>query len=321
MRAGRLLSTLLLLQNRGRLTAEELAAELEVSVRTVYRDIDALSAAGVPVYAERGRGGGYRLVAGFRTRLTGLTDDEAEALLLSGLPGPAAELGLGTAMAAAQLKLRAALPSELAARVGRAERLFHLDAPGWFREAEEVPYLASAAEAVWQERRMWLRYRRWGSVEVEREVDPLGLVLKAGTWYLVATAENRPRIYRVGRILDSTVLDAGFERPAGFDLAEFWQDRLATLAENTHPEHAVVRLSPRGYELLFLLGPAVVRAAHEAAGPPDALGWVRVQLPIESVRHALHDLLRLGAEVEILDPPELRHRMIEVVARLSGMYR
>src|SRR5512141_906336 len=160
MRAGRLVSLLLLLQTRGHLTAEQLARELEVSVRTIYRDVDALSQAGVPIYAERGPLGGIRLVDGYRTPLTGLTDTEAETLFLSGLPGPAAELGLGTVVAAARLKVLAALPPELRARASRISQRFHPDAPGWFQASDSVPHLQTISTAVWEDRRINISYRR-----------------------------------------------------------------------------------------------------------------------------------------------------------------
>src|SRR5512143_4170325 len=160
MRASRLVALLLLLQARGRLTAAELARELEVSVRTVHRDVEALAAAGVPVYAERGPHGGIRLVDGYRTRLTGMTGDEAEALFLAGIPGPAAELGLGTVVAAAQLKVLASLPPEPRTRASRLVERFHLDAGDWFRASQPVPHLAVLSDAVWSSTRIAIDYER-----------------------------------------------------------------------------------------------------------------------------------------------------------------
>src|SRR5215212_7953344 len=199
MRAGRLVSLLLLLQTRGLMTAEQLARELEVSVRTVHRDVEALSEAGVPIYADRGPHGGVRLVEGYRTRLTGMTGEEAEALFLSGLPGPAAELGLGTVVAAARLKVMAALPPELRTRASRLVERFHLDAAGWFQANEPVPLLGPLSEAVWESQRIRVGYDR-GDKTVDRVLEPLGLVLKAGVWYLVAGADGQPRTYRVSRV-------------------------------------------------------------------------------------------------------------------------
>ena len=223
MKASRLISLLLLLQTRGGMTAQELADELEVSVRTVYRDVESLQIAGVPVYSDRGSLGGYRLVDGYRTRLTGLTGDEADALFLAGIPGPAAELGLGSVVAAAELKVLAALPPEISSRVASLRERFHLDAPTWFHGQESVPYLAAVAAAVWDDRRLQIRYMRWKG-ETTRTVNPLGLILKSGMWYLVAESGGQVRIYRVSRILSLVELEENFVRDPSFDLARFWAE-------------------------------------------------------------------------------------------------
>ncbi|MFE9631155.1 helix-turn-helix transcriptional regulator [Streptomyces sp. NPDC006463] len=341
MRADRLLSLLLLLQNRGRMTAPELAAELEVSVRTVYRDAEALGASGVPVLADRGPAGGFRLADGYRTRLTGLTDAQAGSLFLAGVPGPARELGLGAELAAAQLKLQAALPAALAGRARLIQDRFHLDAPAWFRDADPVPHLARIAEAVWDQRVLHTHYRRWGG-EVHRELHPLGLVLKGGIWYLVARAghsehaehaENAVnseapaapaasvRTYRVSRFLAVDTSADAFERPAGFELAAYWQESTRRLDAVLHQQTAELRLSPRGQRLLPMqFGAAGVRALADA-GPADAEGWVRIRLPVESEAVAVGDLLRLGREAEVLGPPALRSAVAGTVEALAARYR
>ncbi|WP_340559101.1 helix-turn-helix transcriptional regulator [Streptomyces sp. GSL17-111] len=314
MRADRLLSLLLLLQNRGRMTAPELAAELEVSVRTVYRDIEALAASGVPVVAERGPEGGYRLVEGYRTRLTGLNEAEAQALFLVGTPGPARDLGLGAVLATAELKLRAALPPGLAERSRRVQDRFHLDAPTWFRDADPTPFLAAVAGAVWERRVLRAHYRAWRG-DRHRTLRPLGLVLKGGIWYVVALSEDddAPRTYRVSRFAAVHVVDDVFERPAGFDLAVYWGEATARLEAAQYRSTARVRLSPRARKLLPVqFGTAGTRALA-TAGPPDADGWTEVDLPVETRAVAVGDLLRLGAEAEVLHPPELR----EAVARTA----
>jgi len=210
VQASRLLSILMLLQSRGRMSAFALARSLEVSVRTVYRDVDSLSAAGVPVYGDRGRSGGYQLREGWRTQLTGLTSGEARALLMTGLPGPAKALGLGEAAASAHLKLLAALPADWRSDAERVSARFHLDPVDWFRGAAPADQLRVVAEGVWGERRLRMRYESWTAVS-DRVVDPLGLVLKGGAWYLVARQQREPRTYRVAAIESAQVLDERFE--------------------------------------------------------------------------------------------------------------
>ncbi|GII06092.1 helix-turn-helix transcriptional regulator [Planobispora takensis] len=322
MRASRLLSLLLLLQTRGRATATELARELEVSIRTVYRDVEALSAAGVPVYADRGPAGGYRLLDGYRTRLNGLTAEEASSLFLAALPGPAAELGLGEVAANAELKLLAALPPEPRFHAARMRERFHLDIPGWYRGADEVPYLAEVTQAVWEQRPLRMTYRRWGPKDVERLVHPYGLVLKGGSWYMVASAgEGEPRTYRVSRIITAELAEGRFDRQEGFDLADFWQKYAAEFRERMYTAEALIRLAPGREGLLsYTVGSDVVDAALAAAGPPDARGWTTLRLPIESLPHARWLLLRMGTDVEVLEPPELRVLMAETIAGLAELY-
>jgi predicted DNA-binding transcriptional regulator YafY len=313
---------LLLLQTRGHMTATELSRELEVSVRTVYRDVEALSSAGVPVYADRGPAGGYRLLDGYRTRLNGLTAEEAASLFLAALPGPAAELGLAEVAAAAELKMLAALPPEPRSHASRMRRRFLLDVPGWYRDADQVPWLTQVADAVWQERRLGMVYRRWGPAEVEREVRPYGLVLKGGSWYMIAAPDGaEPRTYRVARIVSAWLLPGRFTRPEGFDLAEFWRVYAAGFTERMYTAEALIRLAPGAEEMLRVtVGTRPADAALATAGPPAADGWRRLRLPVESHRHACWLLLRMGADVEILGPPEMRDHMTEAVARLSALY-
>ncbi|MFF1336455.1 helix-turn-helix transcriptional regulator [Streptomyces sp. NPDC058290] len=324
MKSSRLLSILLMLQTRGRMTAAELAQELEVSVRTVYRDAEALAAAGVPLYGDAGHSGGYQLLAGYRTRLTGLSTGEAEALFLSGMPGPAAELGLGQALSAAQLKLRAALPAELREQADRMRLRFHLDAPGWYAEHEETPYLAQVADAVWRGRVIEVRYRRWKEPqEVERRLEPYGLVLKAGRWYLVAapagTADaTGPRTYRVDQILSVRETAHECRLPEGFELAAHWRRTQEEFHARLHPEEALVRLSPRG--ATRLAGAQARALAADGTPDPELPGWTRAALPIESHAQAEEQFLALGADAEVLAPPALRTRIREALAAMSSRY-
>jgi predicted DNA-binding transcriptional regulator YafY len=307
VRAARIVQLLLLLQTRGRLTAAQLAEQLEVSVRTVYRDVDALHAAGVPLYGEAGHAGGYQLLEGYRTRLTGLTENEADSLFLTGLPGPARELGLG-----------AEVPPELRDRATRIQQRFHLDAPGWYAEPDDTPALAAAADAVWRERRIHIHYHRWRApTEVTRTLDPYGLVLKAGRWYLVA-AGKRVSTYRVSQIRELTVLDEDFQRPPDFDLAAFWQSYLDDFDARRHVDTATIRISPELREnLVDAVEPAIHRAVRETASAPDEDGWITATVPIEKMSHAHRLFLGFGADLEVMAPAGLRDRITRSVAALA----
>ncbi|HEX2132994.1 MAG TPA: WYL domain-containing protein [Actinophytocola sp.] len=312
MRAERLVTLLFLLQQRRRATAAELAEALAVSERTVYRDIAALEAAGVPLWTEQGRSGGIRLVDGWRTRLDGLTGREAAAMLAAGVPEVLAELGLGSALTGARAKVLATLPAGLRDYASRVGARFHLDAPGWFHRPEEVGHLAAVASAVADERRLRVRYRR-ADREVERLLEPLGLVVKAGVWYLVAhpVPGEEPRTYRVGRIV-SVEFDGPFERPP-FDLAAWWAETSARFERSLVRDRVRLRLSPWAQRVLReVTDPEAAAEALAGAGRPDEQGWREVELGVESEHVALTQLSGLGAGVEVLSPPSLRAALAEV---------
>ena len=323
MRADRLLSLLMLLQTRGRMTAQELAEELETSVRTIYRDIDALSAAGVPVYAERGPGGGCALLDSYRTNLTGLTEDEVRALFMLSIPAPLAELGVGQELKAALLKLSAALPSTRRGDESHVRQRIHLDWVGWHQPEEPVPHLQAMHQAVWQDRKLHITY----PVEIvsyvkqfERLVDPYGLVAKAGVWYLVCAGDGRMRVLRVSQVLDAVLSDERFERPADFDLAAFWEHWCTRQEENRPSYPVTARVSPKIVPLLpFYFGKGIHDAiAH--ASLPDAEGWITLVLPFETARAARDRILGFGSAVEVLEPKPLRASIVDYAMQIVSFY-
>jgi predicted DNA-binding transcriptional regulator YafY len=322
MRAARLIKMVLLLQSRPSMTAAELARELEVSERTVTRDAQALSEAGVPVYADRGRAGGYRLIGGYRTRLTGLARGEAEALFLSGVPGALREMGLEDAASAARLKVSAALLPSLSDASRTAAQRFHLDAPNWFTEPKSPDLLPAVAGAVWDDRAVTARYRgREG--EVERELEPYGLVLKAGVWYLCARVPDGGsfRVYRIDRFTAVTAGEARFARDEEFDLPGFWEEQAERFARSILRAEVVVRLSGDGVRRLpYVVDPASAREALASAQAAHEDGWLTVTLPVESEEVAHTQLAGLGAEVEVLAPESLRARFADDARRLGRLY-
>jgi predicted DNA-binding transcriptional regulator YafY len=303
VRASRLVSFLLILQTRGHLTAAELSERLEVSERTVQRDAQALAAAGVPIASVRGPAGGYRLERGYRTKLTGLDSTEAEALFV----GPAAELGLGRELAAARLKLLASLPGELQERASRASELFHVDTRGWFREEDRAPHLPVIAGALWRGQRVDIRYRE-GRAVVSRRLDPLGLVLKAGVWYLLARRRGEERVYRVSRIVSARERAEASERPAGFDLAAVWTERSEAFERSRRQVEVTLRV-PRA-ELRYLREPRVLEDGERPT----------VAAKFEGLDSAFHSLLAWGPAAEVLAPAELRDRIAAAAAATAALY-
>jgi predicted DNA-binding transcriptional regulator YafY len=321
MRADRLLAIALLLQVHRRMTARELARELDVCERTIYRDLDALSAAGVPVIADRGPGGGIALQAGYRADLTGLTPAEAGALFASGVQGLLSDLGFERDDVSARRKLMAALPAGSRREAERAAQRIHLDPGPWWRAAEEPGWLPVIVQAVWSARRLHLHYRGAEATQPTwRVVEPLGLVAKAGTWYLVAHRDAMPRIYRVSRVREARLDDAGFERPAGFDLAAFWKSEAARFEASLGRYPVVLRVRR---DALPELSRKVWRAIRPTLRPLDGDAGEedpRVALAFESFEQACAQALTLGALVEVLEPAELRESVVERCRALLGVY-
>jgi predicted DNA-binding transcriptional regulator YafY len=317
MRADRLLALMLLLRSRGRMSAAALAAELEVSTRTVLRDVEALSSAGIPVYAERGRAGGFALLPGFTTDLTGLTPDEALALLTAGSGAGAESLGMAPALASGMRKVLAAMPDERREAATRTAERVAVRGDGFLRERPSEGPLDVVRDAVFAGRRVAINYAARGESEAGswRTVDPLGLVNAAGRWYLLAARDGADRTYRVSRIREAVVLDevvAG--PPGGVDVDRMWDRGRARFAAslNRWPVTLRVRESRRSEVEAAAIG---VRAQR-----PDSAGWLRMDLDYDGVEHAAGLLWRLGPDAEVLDPPELRARLAEWAAAMVAYY-
>ena len=318
MRATRLLAILIMLQLRGRMTAEALAAEFEVSIRTLYRDIDALSSAGVPVYADRGPGGGFQLHDEYRTRLTGLTRAEAEALLLGGLPGAAADLGIADEAGMARLKLLAAISPDQASVATRTMERLHIDPVDWYQRRAAPPHLRMIARAVWGSLRLKMCYASWTSMN-ERIVDPLGIVLKAGAWYLVARHRKHILTYKMASIIDAAPLDATFAYPKSFDLARHWAASVARFEKDLRREEAVLKVASTAMSRLERLGADMAEPIRAAR--PDEKGWRQATVPIEGIEHAASLLIGLADDIVVLAPPELRKALTASAARVYALYQ
>ncbi len=323
MRADRLLSLLMLLQARGRLTAGKLARELEVSERTIYRDIDALSAAGVPVYGEPGPEGGYALLDSYRTNLTGLTEGEVRALFMLSIPQPLADLGVGRELGAALRKLSAALPAARRSEEQRVRQRFHLDATGWDRVEESAPHLPTVHQAVWQDRKLHLAYRIQPlAIHVEQTVNPYGLVAKAGIWHLVYGINGAVRVLRVAALLDARLSEESCERPADFELARFWREWCAARDMGQVRYLVTVRVAQDFVSELPVYFGDAVRNQIALAGetPAGAEGWLTLRLPFESLEAARARILSFGRGVEVLEPSALRRSIVDYAEQIVSLY-
>ncbi len=307
MRADRLLSILLLLQTHQRLTGRELAARLEVSERTIHRDMEALGAAGVPVVAERGAGGGWSLLESYRTNLTGLNISEIQALFVAAPTHLMNDLGLRQASEQALIKLLAALPSDRSRHDAAFMRQrIHIDGAGWQQEPELVEWLPVVQEALWQECKLHICYQRGDEMVAERLVNPLGLVAKGRIWYLVANVDEQTRTYRVSRIQEAHVIDEAAERPLDFDLAGFWKESSAQFKANL----------PR-YCATFRVDPVIISdmryAGHiEHISQPDENGKITVEVRFDVELEARAYALGFGGQLEVISPPELRQVVLQL---------
>jgi predicted DNA-binding transcriptional regulator YafY len=309
MRADRLLSILLLLQVHAKLTARELAKRLGVSERTIYRDMDALSAAGVPVYGTRGGEGGWSLLEDYKTTLTGLNASEIEALFVRKPPRLLADLGLDKAAEAALIKLLATLPDAQRQNAEAMRQRIHIDGAGWRQAEEKTPFLRTLREAVWSDRKIMLSYQRIDGV-VERLADPLGLAAKGRAWYLVAAVDGDLRTYRVSRIQSVQITNQPCVRPPGFDLASYWEQNTAEFIASV-PRYPIMLRADA--EAIARMPTARGWGRLEKIEPVDDTGWAVVQVTCELIEDACEYVLGFGAHVEVLEPAELRERVLMAI--------
>ena len=317
MRADRLLSILLLLQVHRRLTARELAKRLEVSERTIHRDMEALSASGIPVTAERGINGGWSLLEAYQTNLTGLNEAEVQAIFLTKPARLLTDLGLHQASEAALIKLLAALPSLSRRDAEYARQRIYVDANSWHSTEEAVPCLSTLQDAIWQERKVHFTYRRGDDSIVERIIDPLGLVAKGNVWYLVAAVEGEMRTYRVSRIQRAIITDQVCMRPPNFDLAGHWEQSSTHFKANLPRYLATVRVNP---VILSQMRYASRFASIEHAEPPDADGWMQLSMRFDGEHIACEFIVSFGAQIEVVEPQALREQVIRTAEDIIAFY-
>ncbi|MCB9433860.1 MAG: WYL domain-containing protein [Ardenticatenaceae bacterium] len=308
----------MLLQTKGQMTAQQLGETLEVSTRTIYRDLDALSTAGVPVYAERGPSGGCMLLESYRTNLTGLNENEVRALFMFTVPGLVADLGVEKEAEAALRKLTAALPLPFQQDAAAVQQRLHLDPEPWFQPAEPVPYLRLLQDAIWTERRVRMQYRRGDGQWVKRLIDPYGLVAKASTWYVVAGGQFT-QVFRVSRVMEAEMTNGRFTRPTNFNLQTFWQSWSERVEQQREKVSVTLAVSPAGVlPLSHLLGDAIHPLV--AAAPSDDHGRLHLTLSFASLEEAGQRLMGLGTAVDILHPPTLRHHLHHLATQLVQQY-
>jgi predicted DNA-binding transcriptional regulator YafY len=317
MRSARLLEMLLLLQVRGQVTAGELAERLEVSPRTVYRDAEALSSAGVPIYAERGRSGGIRLLPGYRTDVTGLTRDEARALFVLSTGGAHEDLGMGSALRSAIVKVMRAVPAPFQPAATAASQRILVDPSRWMGSPDPVDQLAVLQVAVFTDRRLLLRYRSSGQPAAsERIVDPYGLVCKSGIWYLVADSDGEPRLFRLSRVESAEVDQAPVVRRDGVALAGVWEELRRQVEDRPGRVAVTVRVRRSRLDLVCRIHAANLAGPVTDDADPD---WAVLPLRFP-VLPAARSLLTFGTDIEVVSPAELRADLAAVAASVVAQY-
>ncbi|MBK8901123.1 MAG: WYL domain-containing protein [Anaerolineaceae bacterium] len=327
MRADRLLSLLMLLQSRGQMTAEALARRLEVSERTIYRDIDALSAAGIPIYGESGPTGGFALLNSYRTNLTGLTEGEVRALFMLSIPAPLEELGVSQELRSALLKLSAALPDSHRRNEAKVRQRFHLDSAWWRQGEEQMPHLPTIHHALWQDRQLHLVYRSPVGMPIKRRVAPYGLVAKAGVWYLVCARQQAGarsqavRVHRVSDLLEVQIAEETFDHPLDFDLPAFWQAWCLEYESLLTGFTATVRVAPEFVPELPRRFGSQIHHKIAQAGPPDEAGWITLELSFQSFEDARDRLLSFGRGAEVVEPYALHRSILDYAEQIILLYR
>ncbi|CAM5315293.1 YafY family transcriptional regulator OS=Streptomyces alboniger OX=132473 GN=CP975_25135 PE=4 SV=1 [Streptomyces alboniger] len=317
MKSDRLLSILLLLRTRGRVPARELAERLDVSVRTIYRDVEALSASGVPVYAERGRHGGIELLAGFRTDVTGLTADESRALFVLAAEGAHAALGLDAALGSALRKVMAALPEPHRPAAEVTSRRILVDASRWLHGPLAAVDVEVLRDAVFADRRLALSYRHSGHTEPSRyTVDPYGLVSKAGVWYLVADVEGAPRLFRADRIRSAARTEAPVVRRPGTELSDVWAVLKRRVEDRPGGIDVTARVRRARFDQFLRMNGGAVAEVIDGEGTGE---WVTVRLAY-GVPGEARTLLPFADNVEVLSPPEVREELAGAAASITRMY-
>lgn len=308
---------MLVLQVSQRVTARELARRLEVSERTIHRDMEALGASGVPIVADRGAGGGWSLLEEYRTNLTGLNESELQALFLAQPARVLSDLGLRAPAEAALIKLRAALPASARPDAEHARQRLHIDGAGWLQSREEVPLLPALQEALWQDRRLRLSYRRADDTAVERLIEPLGLVAKGSIWYLIGAVDGAIRTYRVSRVRAAEPTGETFVRPAGFDLAAYWESSKAEFQAGLPRYPATLLVEAANLEYMRAVG-RFARVEH--AGAPDERGRVIAEMLFETEQSACEYALSFGPRVEVLAPARLRDMVAATAQAIVALY-